>query len=119
MKALKISLLVFTLGLLGLPLVAAAHGGYGYYAPPPAYGYVPAPVYRSPYGPRPFVVKPYAYGYDRRYGGGGYYAPPRHGYRRHHGWQDDRGGYGGWNGGPYGGGYSRGPRSGFSLYFSD
>ena len=120
MKALKVSLLVFTSVLLGLPLVSAAHDGYGYYAPPPAYGYYPPPpAYRSPYGPRPFFVQPYAYGYDRRYGGGEYYAPPRHHYRRQHGWQDYRGRDNGWHGGPYGGGYGRGPRSGFSLYFSD
>lgn len=128
MKALKVSLLIFTFALLGLPLASAAHGGYGYYAPP-VYGYVPAPIYRSPYG-RPLVVTPYGYGFDRRFGDG-YYAPPRHSYRRQHGWRDFRGGYGGWRGGdggwrgrdggwrggPYGGG--RGPRSGFSFYYSD
>jgi hypothetical protein len=112
MNALKVSLLVFTFGLLGLPLTSAAHGGYGYYAPPPVYGYVPAPIYPAPYG-RPLVVTPYGYG------GGHYAPPPRHGFRRHQGWRDYRGGYRGWNGGPYGGGYHRGPRSGFSFYYSD
>ena len=110
--------------LLSCPLFAAAHG-YGYYTPP-AYGYYTPPAYgygyyappsygyaRPPaaYVQRPFFVKPYPYGSDRRYGG--YYAP-RADYGR---------GYGGWRNGPYGGAYGgRGggyPRSGFSFSFSN